>query len=149
MALRRLALAFVAVVVALPAAHAGAADLLDAGTYEQINPATKRVMNPGNQIVFVRGKRGSLAFSVNAVRGIDLNQGYVVGTLPASGPSVTWMQKGGGTDCKITFTALANHGLKVVQDSKVGDCGFGYGVLADGTYVRTRADGPLGKPLGP
>ena len=121
---------------------------LQPGTYGQINPGTKHVMNPGNQIVFVRGKNGRLSFSVNAIRALDLNQGYVAGTLPSNGPTVTWTQQEAGIDCKLTFMA-AGTGLKVVQDYKFGDCGFGYGVLADGTYVRTAAEGKLAPPPGP
>ncbi len=125
-----------------------AGSTLQPGTYGQVNPGTKRVMNPGNQIVFVRGKNGRLSFSVNAIRALDLNQGYVAGTLPSNGPIVTWTQKEDGIDCKLTFMA-AGTGLRVVQDYKFGDCGFGYGVLADGTYTRTAAEGELAPPPGP
>jgi hypothetical protein len=131
------------------AAPAGAADAtLQPGTYGQYNPGTKKLAVPGNQLVFVRGKTGRLSFSLNAVRAIDLNSGYVAGTLPAVGHSVTWVQRGDGLDCKLTFTASGT-GLIVVQDVRFGDCGFGYGVLADGQYVRIAESGKLGTANGP
>jgi hypothetical protein len=124
------------------------APVLAPGTYAQISPMTKKVAKIGNVVVLVRGKTGKLAFSVNAIRELDLNQGFVAGTLPARGHSVIWSQKSDGADCRLTFTATAT-GLTVEQDLKFGDCGFGYGVAADGIYVRTAGDGKLGSPPGP
>ena len=141
-------------VIAITVAVAGAAlhpafaaepTTLQPGTYRQVIPATKKLRDPGNQIVFVRGKNGRLSFSVNAIRANDLNQGYVAGTLPANGSTVTWTQKEQGMDCKLTFTASAT-GMKVVQDDRFGDCGFGYGVVADGEYLRTASAGKLAPP---
>jgi hypothetical protein len=139
--------------IALAALAAGAPAVaaeatLQPGTYGQYNPGTKKLAVPGTQLVFVRGKTGRLSFSLNAVRALDLNSGYVAGTLPAVGRSVTWIQRGDGLDCKLTFTA-SGKGLIVVQDVGFGDCGFGYGVLADGQYVKIAEDGKLGPANGP
>jgi hypothetical protein len=131
---------------ALPALAAG--PVLQPGTYGQINPGTRKVLNPGNQIVLVRGKTGRLSFSLNAIRALDLNQGFVAGTLPSNGPTVTWTQKAEGMNCKLTFSAQAA-GLTVTQDLAFGDCGFGAGVVADGSYVRTGGSTKLGAPPGP
>ncbi len=151
MSVRRTVAAIVAALVLSPAVARAAQPTIEAGTYAQFNPGTKRVMDPANQIVIVNGKNGRLAFSVNAIRALDQNSGFIVGTLPGTGTIVTWATKADGISCRLTFTALGGprHALKVAQDYKFGDCGFGYGVTADGTYVRTRADGPLGKPAGP
>ncbi len=150
-AFRRFAgIAVAGAVVALAAvpAHAGE-PALQPGTYGQYNPGTKKIAVPGNQLVIVRGKGGRLAFSLNAVRGVDVNQGYVAGMLPApNGRSVVWVQQAEGANCKLTFTATAG-GLTVVQDAKFGDCGFGYGVFADGQYVRVAEDAKLGAPPAP
>jgi hypothetical protein len=147
---RRLPAALVAVAaIAFGLVPASAAGLvLQPGTYGQLNPATHKVMNPGNQIVLVRGKTGRLSFSVNAIRALDLNQGFVAGTLPANGPSVTWMQKAEGMNCKLTFAAEPT-GLEVTQDLTFGDCGFGYGVDAGGIYVKTGGSTKLGAAPGP
>ena len=118
------------------------------GTYGQISPLTKKIEKIGNTVVLVRGKTGRVSFSVNAIRALDLNQGYIAGTLPARGRSVVWSQEADGINCRLTFTATAT-GITVAQDLKFGDCGFGYGVDASGTYVKTAGDGKLGAPPGP
>jgi hypothetical protein len=146
---RRILAGALASAVALAAAPALAqAPLLAPGTYAQISPMTKKPAKIGNVVVLVRGKSGKLAFSVNAIRALDLNQGFVAGTLPGGGHSVVWSQKSDGVDCRLTFTATTT-GITVEQDVTFGDCGFGYGVVADGTYVRSAADGKLGSPPGP
>jgi hypothetical protein len=135
-------------VLALAAMPGRAAEpvLLQPGTYGQYNPGTKKIAVPGNQVVIVRGKGGKLAFSLNAVRGVDVNQGYVAGMLPPpNGRSVVWIQQAEGANCKLTFTPIAG-GLMVAQDAKFGDCGFGYGVYADGQYVRLADAKMLGAP---
>lgn len=113
-----------------------------AGTYVQIDTVTKRPLRPGNTIVFVRSKDGSFGFSINAIRALDSNQGYVAGRF-RPGRVVVWSQKSEAGDCKLTFSAIPA-GLMVAQDAKFGDCGFGYGVLANGTYVR-ESEKPLPK----
>jgi hypothetical protein len=145
----RLAVGALASAVALAAAPARAqAPVLAPGTYAQVSPLTKKPAKIANVVVLVRGKTGRLAFSVNAIRALDLNQGYVAGILPASGHTVVWSQKADGADCRLTFTATAT-GLTVEQDVKFGDCGFGYGVVADGTYLRTADATKLSAPPGP
>jgi hypothetical protein len=146
-ALRRV-VAFAALAAVTAGAARAAGTSLEPGVYGQINPGTKKVMSPGNQIVFVRGKTGLLSFSLNAIRALDENSGYVAGTLPANGPRVTWTQKADGINCRLTFVAEPP-GLRVVQDTAFGDCGFGNGVVADGSYVKTAADGKLSGPPGP
>ena len=84
-----------------------------------------------------------LAFSLNAVRALDENSGFVAGSLGAAAHRVVWSQKGDGTDCKLTLLAV-DPGIQVVQDRAFGDCGFGNGVVADGLYRKTAADGKLG-----
>ncbi len=70
--------------------------------------------------------------SIDAIRELDSNQGFVAGTFqPAS--KVVWVQKSDGANCRLTFTAIPN-GMTVVQDAGFGDCGFGNGVDASGTY---------------
>jgi hypothetical protein len=103
-----------------------------AGNYRQVNPVTKRPLPVGSAIVLVRAKNGKLGFSINAIRALDSNQGFIAGTFqPAS--KVVWVQKADGANCKLTFTAIPN-GMTVVEDEGFGDCGFGYGVTAAGTY---------------
>jgi hypothetical protein len=140
-----LAAATVASVAVVPAFAAD--PVLAPGRYAQISPLTKKPAEVGNTVIFVRGKTRRLSFSVNAIRALDLNQGFVAGTLPANGRRVTWQQKSGGINCRLTFTATAT-GLDVEQDRAFGDCGFGDGVTADGTYVKA-SDAKLGLPPGP
>ena len=83
--------------------------------------------------MIIAGKAGRLGFSLNAVRQSDSNQGFVAGTLPGMLPS-TWTQTSEEGNCKLTFEAVPSVGLKVSQDLGFGDCGFGAGVTANGTY---------------
>jgi hypothetical protein len=140
---RRFVLAVVVALLAAPAA-AGALDppALSAGTYAQIDTVTKKPLQPGNTVVFARSKDGWFGFSLNAIRALDSNQGYVAGRL-RPGRVVVWSQKSELGNCRLTFVATV-HGMTVVQDTKFGDCGFGHGVLADGTYV-LEAEKPLPK----
>jgi len=103
------------------------------GTYRQIDTVTKQVLAVGSQVVIIAGKGGRLGFSVNAVRQADMNQGFVVGLLPA-GPPLTWSRAAASGNCRLTFEPLPK-ALKVTQDAAFGDCGFGYGVTATGTYA--------------
>ena len=102
-------------------------------TYRQIDTVTKKPLGVGNQIVIIAGKAGRLGFSVNAVRQTDANQGFVAGVLPAGLPA-TWTKTSSAGNCRLIFEGLP-HGLKVTQDLDFGDCGFGYGVSASGTYA--------------
>jgi hypothetical protein len=102
------------------------------GTYRQIDTVTKQALEVGSQIVIIAGKAGRLGFSLNAVRQVDMNQGFVVGLLPAA-PPLTWSRTASSGNCRLTFEPLPNS-LKVTQDVGFGDCGFGYGVTANGTY---------------
>jgi hypothetical protein len=104
------------------------------GTYAQVSPETKKPLELGNQLVIIAGKSGRLGFSVNAVRALDDNQGFVAGVLGAGRPPVTWSQTATSGNCRLRFD-LVPGGLKVTQDAAFGDCGFGYGVTADGTYA--------------
>jgi hypothetical protein len=103
------------------------------GTYRQIDTVTKKTLPVGNQVVIIAGKAGRLGFSVNAVRQIDTNQGFVAGTLPPVMPAV-WTRTSAAGNCKLIFEGLPK-GLKVTQDAGFGDCGFGYGVSASGIYA--------------
>jgi hypothetical protein len=103
------------------------------GTYRQIDTVTKKPLALGNQIVIIAGKGGRLGFSVNAVRQSDMNQGFAVGLLPVQ-PPLTWSSTSSSGNCRLTFEALPK-GLKLTQDAGFGDCGFGYGVSANGTYA--------------
>ena len=140
---RRPALAVVAALLALPVA-AGAVNPpeLDAGTYVQVSPASKKPLPVGSSIVLIRAKSGRIGFSVNAVRALDSNQGYVAGSF-APATKVVWSNKSEAGDCKLTFTAVPG-GITVLQDAAFGDCGFGNGVTADGTYM-LEAEKPLPK----
>jgi hypothetical protein len=124
---------------AMAATPAPAPPRIAAGTYRQIDTVTKQPLTVGNQIVVMAGKGGKLAFSINAVRQADMNQGFVVGLLPATLPG-TWSQSATSGNCRLTFEALPK-GMKVVQDAGFGDCGFGAGVTASGTYA-LRPDKP-------
>ena len=104
------------------------------GTYVQVSPETKKPLDLGNQLVIIAGKGGRLGFSINAVRALDDNQGFVAGVLGADRPPVTWSQASASGNCRLRFD-LVPGGLKVTQDAAFGDCGFGYGVTADGTYA--------------
>jgi hypothetical protein len=111
------------------------------GTYRQIDTVTKKPLAVGNQMVIIAGKAGRLAFSINAVRQIDTNQGFAVGILPPALPG-TWTRTSAASgNCKLLFEGVP-HGLKITQDAGFGDCGFGAGVTASGTYQLV-AEAPL------
>jgi hypothetical protein len=103
------------------------------GTYRQIDTVTKKPLGVGSQIVIIAGKGGRLGFSVNAVRQTDANQGFVAGILPAALPG-TWTKTSSSGNCRLLFES-AGRDLKVTQDLEFGDCGFGAGVSASGTYA--------------
>lgn len=129
---RAAALAIIALFIVPSAAEAVNNSAFSAGNYRQLNTVTKKPLPVGNTIVLVRAKNGKLGFSINAIRELDSNQGFVAGTFqPAS--KVVWVQKSEGANCRLTFTAIPN-GMTVVQDAGFGDCGFGNGVDASGTY---------------
>jgi hypothetical protein len=111
------------------------------GTYRQIDTVTKKPLPVGNQVVIIAGKAGRLAFSLNAVRQIDTNQGFAVGILPPVLPG-TWTRTSAASgNCKLLFESIP-HGLRITQDAEFGDCGFGAGVSASGTYQLV-AEAPL------
>jgi hypothetical protein len=126
------------VLVLAAAAAAGAATpspaVLVPGTYVQVNPVTRAPLEVGSQLVIIAGKGGRLGFSINAIRALDSNQGFVAGVLAGALPS-TWSQRVGSGNCRLRFDAVPGGGVKVTQDLAFGDCGFGYGVTADGTYA--------------
>jgi hypothetical protein len=106
---------------------------LEPGTYRQINTVTKQALPDGSQLVIIAGKAGRLGFSLNAVRQSDAAGGFAAGTLPPTLPA-TWNGAAEAGGCKLTFEAVPNVGVKVTQDPAAGDCGFGAGVSANGTY---------------
>ncbi len=111
------------------------------GTYVQADPVTKRPLPVGSQLVVIAGKGGRAGFSLNAIRTLDSNQGFVAGILPATLPG-TWSQNSETTgNCRLRFAPFV-HGVQVTQDATFGDCGFGSGVTASGMYV-LRAEKPL------
>lgn len=103
------------------------------GSYAQIDTVTKKPLPVGSRIVIMAGKGGKLGFSINAMRQSDSNLGFIAGLLPAALPAV-WTHTSDAGSCKLTFEGFPN-GLRVTQDAAFGDCGFGYGVSATGTYV--------------
>lgn len=111
---------------------AGSAQLIP-GTYRQIDSVSKKRLEVGNQIVIIAGKGGRVGFSLNAIRQTDSNLGFVAGAVDGTLP-VTWSRTSVSGNCKLTFEVLPPHGLKVVQDAAFGDCGFGSGVTATGSY---------------
>ena len=125
------------------------ADAFLSGTYREISPATRRVMSVGNEVVFLRDRRGRIAFSLNAIRPSDSNMGYIGGTFARNSARIVWTSDKEYARCKLTFVSLPHAMLQITQDVRFGDCGFGYGVLSDGLYKRTQATGKLGSWNGP
>lgn len=114
-------------------AAAALALLLAPGTYRQADLLTRKPLPVGSQLVVVAGKGGKMGFSINAIRALDSDQGFIAGTL--SGPlPATWTQHGLSGDCRLRFEAVPG-GLTVIEDRSFGDCGFPEGVTANGTYV--------------
>ena len=103
------------------------------GKYAQIDTVTKQPLPLGSQIVIIAGKAGKLGFSINAMKQSDSTLGFIAGLLPAALPG-TWIHNSEAGNCKLTFEPIPN-GLKVTQDAAFGDCGFGTGVSASGTYL--------------
>lgn len=119
---------------------AAAALAIAPGTYRQIDTVTKQALPVGSQIVIIAGKNGRVGFSVNAMRQVDANQGFIAGVFPAALPA-TWSRTSSSGNCRLRFESDGRD-LKVTQDAQFGDCGFGYGVSASGTY-RLVAEKPL------
>jgi hypothetical protein len=132
------AAALVAAAAAAPPSPAPPA--LAPGTYQQVDLVSKKPLPVGSELVIVAGKAGQLGFSINAVRALDSNQGFIAGGLLGPLPS-TWTQTGRSGNCRLRFEAVP-HGVRVTQDVKFGDCGFEAGVTADGTYLLV-ADKPI------
>jgi hypothetical protein len=104
------------------------------GTYRQADVVTKKPLPVGSQLVIIAGKGGKTGFSINAIRALDSNQGFVAGLLAGPLP-LTWSQTSSTTgNCRLKFEAVP-HGITVTQDAGFGDCGFGYGVTASGMYL--------------
>jgi hypothetical protein len=76
---------------------------------------------------------GGRDFAIFAIRDHDRNSGFITGTLPAG--AATWSKARPFERCRLSFTVRGN-AIVVAQDAAFGDCGFGYGVLADGIYRR-------------
>jgi len=114
-------------------AGAGPVERFVPGTYAQVDTVTKKPLELGSRIVIMAGKTGQFGFSINAIRQSDQNLGFIAGVLPAALPGV-WTHTSEFGNCKLTFERVPN-GLKVTQDEAFGDCGFGYGVSANGTYL--------------
>jgi hypothetical protein len=104
------------------------------GDYRQAAPATRKPLDVGSRLVIIAGKGGRLGFSLNAVRALDSNQGFIAGLLRGPLP-ITWTQSGAGGNCRLLFEAIPG-GYRIEQDLTFGDCGFGGGVTADGLYLR-------------
>jgi hypothetical protein len=107
------------------------------GTYKQADPVTRKPLSVGSQLVIIAGKAGKIGFSINAIRALDSNQGFVAGILNGSLP-LTWTQTSSTTgNCRLRFAPVSSipHALAVTQDLSFGDCGFSAGVTANGTYV--------------
>jgi hypothetical protein len=124
---------------AVLAATAAAAPLpappgtLAPGTYQQVDLVSKKPLPVGSELVIVAGKGGRVGFSINAVRALDSNQGFIAGGLQGPLP-VTWTQAGRSGNCRLRFEAVP-HGVRITQDLTFGNCGFDAGVTADGTYL--------------
>jgi hypothetical protein len=110
------------------------------GTYQQVDLVSKKPLAVGSALVIVAGKGGQLGFSINAIRALDSNQGFIAGGLRGALP-FTWTQSGRSGKCRLRFEAVP-HGVRVTQDVVFGDCGFDAGVTADGTYLLV-ADKPI------
>jgi hypothetical protein len=141
------ALLLTAYVASVPPARG--ADTFQPGTYRQVSPATGRLMSVGNEVVLQADRHGHLRFSLNAIRPSDNNLGYIAGTLPRDAGTIVWSSTKEYARCRLTFAPVAGAFLRLTQDVRFGDCGFGYGVLGDGLYKRTRAGGKLGAWNGP
>ena len=137
-----IALAFIA------AGSAEAAATLQPGTYRAVTPGTLEPAPKGNEVVLVRAKAGSIRFGINAIRALDNNTGYVTGSFESAG-NVEWRDTRSGIRCRLRFVAISATRMHITQDLQFGDCGFGYAVVADGLYVRTRSTGTIAPWNGP
>jgi len=136
------ALGLLAALLVGSAALAVAADPpgLGPGTYVQVDPVTKKPLELGSQIVVIAAKGGRLGFSISALRSLDLHLGFVAGVLEPQLPA-TWTRSSAGGNCRLRFERVP-HGVRVTQDDAYGDCGFGDGVTASGTYLFAAEKGP-------
>jgi hypothetical protein len=84
--------------------------------------------------VVTRNGTGGLDFSLDAFRQVGLHSGHVHGSVARYLPTA-WTHRSPYGSCRLVFTRSAL-GVVVKQDDAFGDCQFGYGVTASGTYVR-------------
>jgi hypothetical protein len=123
-----------AATVAPPAVGAAPRANLIPGVYHQIVPATRHLLPGGSRIIIERSSTGRLEFTIDAVREAGSHTGHISGSFAGTLP-VGWTHRSGSANCRLSFARSAL-GLVVTQDEHFGDCGFGYGVTATGTYVR-------------
>ena len=112
------------------------------GEYRQVEPLSRKPLDVGSRLVIVAGPGGRLGFSINAVRALDSNEGFIAGALRGSLP-LTWTQTGATGNCRLRFEPMPQ-GLRVTQDPGFGDCGFNGGVTADGLYLLVPETPPKG-----
>jgi hypothetical protein len=146
--MRRHLILTVAAAALLATAHAAAAANLLPGTYNAVSPATHQAAKIGNELVIARTSGKRLSFGLNAIRISDNNTGYIAGSLEDKA-NLVWIDSGNGVRCRLRFVVASPAQIRVTQDTRFGDCGFGYGVVADGLYVRTRNSGKITPWNGP
>jgi hypothetical protein len=144
---QQLMLTVAAAMLLATAQTAEAASLLP-GTYNAVSPATHQPARIGNELVIARTSANGLSFGLNAIRISDKNTGYIAGSIEDKA-NVVWIDSGNGVRCRLRFVAAPPAQIRVTQDTRFGDCGFGYGVVADGLYVRTRNSGKIAPWNGP
>jgi hypothetical protein len=86
--------------------------------------------------------KDNILFYLEVWRATDLNSGAMYGklTLNKKSGKYEYLPKDTVDDCKLVFTRVKN---KVIIKTASGECHFGYGVYADGTYHMDNSRNPL------
>ena len=101
----------------------------------------------GGQLLTAR-KGAAVRFQLELWRGKpSYNSGFVEGTFTPAGSKGAFRSQDRGVPCGLEFEFSRTD--VVVRQDPAADCGFGFGVFADGRYRRTSAKTPrfsLGDP---
>ncbi len=95
----------------------------------------------GSLLVLDRGK--NIDFQLELWRGgPSYNEGSLEGSVPLEGEKGTFRAGKGDDACEIAFEFRGERAMLTTVGTDSG-CGFGYGVHADGTYVRKSRKKPV------
>ncbi|HWD90436.1 MAG TPA: hypothetical protein VG367_20055 [Mucilaginibacter sp.] len=103
------------------------------GSYSRFYDSGKKRYKPDGFLKIHYISKDNILFYLEAWRMLDMNSGAMYGklTLNKKSGKYEYLPKDTIDDCKLVFTRIKN---KIIIKTAAGECHFGYGVYADGTY---------------